>query len=38
MDASSGQLSNSLGDFAMMKRHMPPGLTSSGFLDDETDE
>jgi len=38
MDASSGQLSNSLGDFAMAKRNLPPGITSAGFFDDDLDE
>lgn len=38
MDASSGQLSNSLGDFAMSKGHLPPGITTAGFFDDEADD
>jgi hypothetical protein len=38
MDASSGQISNSLGDFAMTKRHVPPGITSAGFFDEDAEE
>lgn len=38
LDASSADLANSMGDFAMSHRKMPPGITASGFLDDEGDE
>jgi len=38
LHASSGAIDNGMNRLSMTSRKMPPGITPSGFLDDEADE
>lgn len=38
LDGSSAAIENGMKDLSMTSRHLPPGITPSGFLDDESDD
>lgn len=38
LDGSSSSIDNRMGEMAMTVRHLPPGISPSGFLDDESDD
>lgn len=38
LDGSSGAFDNTMKDFSMTARGMPPGITAAGFLDDDLED